>query len=819
MRAHCTAGLLLLLGLLAQSLNAQRLPNTTLTLPPEPPRRGYTLTPAFPTLSFTSPLVITSAPGETNRIFVAERAGQIYAITNLAQPTKTLFLDISSRVNPSGEGGLLGLAFHPGFQTNGWFFTFYTLTTNLGTASPSFHDRVSRFETFTDNPSLADPNSEVPLITQPDQASNHNGGDLHFGPDGYLYVATGDEGGANDTYRNSRRIDGDFFSAVLRLDVDEHPDSLPPNPHPAVGSGYSIPKDNPFVQATEFNGTPVDPSKVRTEFWAVGLRNPWRMSFDTPTGRLYCGDVGQNLWEEVNILQAGKDYGWNYREGLHPFTGTPPDGLSFEDPIWEYPHSGSSTNSGRSITGGVVYRGTRLSQLIGHYVFADFANGNVWSLLYDGSTVSSFQRITTTSLIAEFGEDPSNGDILAATLNGSILRLTYTDPPVGDPLPPTLADTGAFADLATLTPHPGIEPYSVNTPFWSDNAIKTRWFSIPDTNLLVTFSSSTPWAAPAGTVWIKHFDMEMTNGVPESRRRLETRFLVQTTNSSYGLTYRWDETQSNATLVPEEGLNETLLIDNGLGEIREQTWRYPSRGECAVCHTPVAGHALSFNTPQLNRTGSIASQTGNQIELLSRLGYFTNPPATTTNLPAFSAVDDASATISHRVRSYLAVNCVQCHQPGGVARGEWDARYSTALANAGIINGPLANTFNNAANRVLTPGNADLSMLLQRIEQTGPNHMPPLATYIPNQPAIDLLKAYILEDLPSLSLEWQHPENNPPALSLKGSPEIPVQLQSSTNLEQWSPNTNVTLNASGEFTLPLHQSPTSPAFYRLLLAP
>jgi hypothetical protein len=762
---------------------------------------------------------LTSAPGETNRIFVAERAGQIYAITNLSNPTKSLFLDISSRVNPSGEGGLLGLAFHPGFQTNGWFFTFYTLTTNLSGASPSFHDRVSRFHTFPENRALADPDSEVPLITQPDQASNHNGGDIHFGPDGYLYVATGDEGGANDTYRNSRRIDRDFFSAVLRLDVDERPGNLPPNPHPAIGSGYSIPSDNPFINTTQFNGSPIEPNQVRTEFWAVGLRNPWRMSFDPPTGRLYCGDVGQNLWEEINILLPGKDYGWNYREGFHAFTGTPPNGITFEDPIWEYPHSGSSTNSGKSITGGLVYRGTRLSQLTGHYVFADFANGNVWSLHYDGSSVSDFQHLTTASLIAEFGEDPSNGDVLAATLNGSILRLTYTDPPVGDPLPPTLADTGAFADLVTLTPNPGIEAYAVNAPFWSDNAVKSRWFSIPNTNLLATFNASSPWIAPAGTVWIKHFDMEMTNGIPESQRRLETRFLVQTTNSSYGITYRWDETQTNAFLVPEEGLNESLFIHTGQDEVQEQTWRYPSRGECAVCHTPVAGHALSFNTAQLNRTGSIANEAGNQIDLLSSLGYFHNPPETTTNLPTFSAVDDPTTPVSHRVRSYLAVNCVQCHQPGGVARGDWDARYTVPLAEAGILNGPLANTFNNEANRVLVPGNTELSMLLQRIEQPGPNHMPPLATYVPNQPAIDLLKTYILQDLTTLSLELQNPTPTQPTLSLNGSPEVPVQIQYSTNLTQWSQLTNLILNSSGHNNLPLPPSPTTPSFYRLLLAP
>ena len=305
--------------------------NSTLALPLEP--NQYATLDAFPGLHFDRPVALVSPPGDSNRLFIVEQFGRIQVITNLNSPNTTLFLDISDRVtSPYGEGGLLGLAFHPGYPTNRYFFLFYTLDTTTA-AGTGFHDRLSRFEISPTDPNQALPDSEVPLITQLDEADNHNGGDLHFGPDGYLYVSLGDEGGFGGNYGNSQRIDKDFFSAILRIDVDQHAGSLPPNPHSASSTNYAVPADNPFVGATSFNSGTVDPNQVRTEFWAVGLRNPWRFSFDSLTGRLYCGDVGQGGREEIDLIVRGGNYGWNYREGTAPYSGSPPDGVTFVEPI------------------------------------------------------------------------------------------------------------------------------------------------------------------------------------------------------------------------------------------------------------------------------------------------------------------------------------------------------------------------------------------------------------------------------------------------------------------------------------------------------
>ncbi|MFZ4733904.1 MAG: PQQ-dependent sugar dehydrogenase, partial [Pirellulales bacterium] len=237
--------------------------------------------------------------------------------------------------------------------------------------------------------------SEIRLFAQRDEASNHNGGDLHFGPDGFLYVALGDEGGGNDSYANGQRIDRDLFAGLLRIDVDQRPGSLPPNRNAANGwmitTNYAIPADNPFVGASTFNGASINPTNVRTEFYAVGLRNPWRFSFDPATGDLWIGDVGQDRWEMVFVSRAGANHGWPFREGrvAGPRTGAPVGFLTepafrHVPPVHVYAH-GSGNDRGNSITGGRVYRGGRITALHGAYVFADYVNGNVWALRRDAA--------------------------------------------------------------------------------------------------------------------------------------------------------------------------------------------------------------------------------------------------------------------------------------------------------------------------------------------------------------------------------------------------------------------------------------------------
>jgi glucose/arabinose dehydrogenase len=748
----------------ASSGPIERVPNNTLQMPAAPPVYGYAISNAFPGLTFDRPIGMATPPGETNRLFIIERPGRVIAITNLAAPTRTVFLDITARGIPTGsENGLLGIAFHPGYATNRYFFLFYSLnTTTTGTGGGNgLHQRISRFQASASDPAHASPDTELPLITQFHRAANHNGGDLHFGPDGYLYIALGDEGGGNDQYNNSQIIDRNFFAAIARIDVDNRSENLLPNPHAAVNpSSYRVPLDNPYVGATSFNGQAVNPGQVRTEFWAVGLRNPWRMSFDPVTDWLYCADVGQSAREEINIIIKGGNYGWAFREGTinGPKVAQTPPGFTHINPILEYSR-GTGAMQGNSITGGLVYRGNRIPGLYGHYIFADYVSGNVWALHSDGSTARDWRRLTGETGIVSFGADPRNGDILWANMAaGAIKRLVFV-PISGAPYPPTLADTGAFSDLETLTPNPGIIPYEINVPFWSDGAIKTRWFSIPNINSRITFRASTNYTFPVGGVWIKHFDMEMTNGVAESRRRLETRFIVRHSGSSsiYGVTYRWDPALGAAVLVPEEGMDEELhIVENGV--IRTQVWRYPSQSECTICHTrsTLGGLMLGFNTPQLHRDVNYGGVTMNQIEALSRAGYFNSNVTQISTMRALAHPTNEAYSVEYRARSWLNANCVHCHQRFG-APGNFDTRMVFPLSEANIVHGALLNDWGDPENRAIKPGSLEHSMILTRVATLGPGRMPPVASNVPDQEGIAILREWILHGLANYQTfeQWQ----------------------------------------------------------------
>jgi hypothetical protein len=293
---------------------------------------------------------------------------------------------------------------------------------------------------------------------------------------------------------------------------------------------------------------------------------------------------------------------------------------------------------------------------------------------------------------------------------------------------------------------------------------------VPNTNLTINFNPNSNWSFPTGSVWIKHFELELTNGVPESRKRLETRFIVRNTNGVYGITYRWDSA-SNATLVPEGGTNDTFIINDG-GTLRTQVWHYPSRSECLTCHTPIGGLAIGFNTAQLNRDHDYGTGVTNQLAALSDAGYFS---ATVSNRYLFRtlvAADDETVSREYRVRSYLAANCVQCHQPLGPTPTMWDARISTIGPQAGIINGALNNNFGDTNNRVIVPGSLSNSILFQRVANFGVSHMPPLDTTVINTQAVGLLAAWITNDLAGYQsfTDWQlvyfGSTNNPNAATL-----------------------------------------------------
>lgn len=725
--------------------------------PPSPPLRlpaqpASGLEPGLGNLRFTSPVVVTTPPGETNRLFVVEQPGRIVVVTNLANPTRTVFLDLTASTVSGGEQGLLGLAFHPDYATNGRFFVFRTLTATTRGATNRLHDRLSEFRVSTNNPNRA-ATTETILFQQFDEASNHNGGDLHFGPDGYLYVSLGDEGGGNDQYNNGQTITRDFFAGILRLDVDRRPASLPPNPHPAneaFPDAYRVPPDNPYVGSTSFLGRPItDPSRVRTEFYVVGLRNPWRMAFDRVTGELWVADVGQSARESIFITRAGANHGWPFREGpiAGPRSSSAPAGFTsnpdfqFIPPLHAYSH-GSSATQGRSITGGFVYRGTRFPQLAGAYVFADYVSGNVWALRRQATGAPQVERLLGEGGISAFGPDPRDGDVLLADLDGGRVLRLVPGATGGQPLPATLADTGAFANTRTLEPATGVVPYEVNLPFWSDGAEKRRWFHVPG-NLQIDFTPTGPWLAPTGTVWVKHFDLPLGPSPTAPRQRLETRFLVRNASGVYGVTYRWTSA-TNAVLVADEGESATYDITDATGP-RTVTWRFPSRAECLACHNEAAGGSLSFETAQLAR--DIPQPDGtpvSQIRALAHAGYLRNPPAHPGAYRRHPDPDDEQVSLEARARAYLAVNCAPCHRPGGtVGGGFFDTRLETPTDLANLILGPLNDAGENPAQRVLVPGQPDHSELLRRIQTPGPDRMPPIGSGVVDVRGANLLERWI----------------------------------------------------------------------------
>jgi len=283
------------------------------------------------------------------------------------------------------------MAFHPKYKETGEFFVFYT---NKNTKVRQ--NVVSRFRVMKDDPNKADPKSEEILMTFDHPYWNHDGGTICFGKDGYLYITHGDGGAANDLHDNGQKM-STWLGKILRIDVNAKSD----------GKAYAIPKDNPFV----------DVKGAAPEIYALGLRNVWRMSFDRKTGQLWAADVGQNLYEEINLIKKGGNYGWNRREGLHPFgalgVGTKKDLI---DPIWEYHH-----DVGKSITGGSVYRGSRVPELDGRYIYGDYVSSKVWALMYDeklGRVVSNREIKSPNKPVYSFGED-EQGEMYMLTASGN----------------------------------------------------------------------------------------------------------------------------------------------------------------------------------------------------------------------------------------------------------------------------------------------------------------------------------------------------------------------------------------------------------------
>ena len=702
---------------------------------PDPPN-PYGTAVAFPNLQFDEPLTMTVVPG-TNRLAVAERGGRIYTFENdLATSRKDLLLDTG---RPT-----FGLVFHPQFAENGYLYVFMHLLDDPSDFSPD-GSRVSRYQADTRRPLQADPSSEEVLFVW--RAGGHNGGCLQFGPDGYLYAALGDASGIADELNTGQDI-SDLPASILRIDVD----------HPSGDLPYGIPEDNPFV----------DVPGARGEIWAYGLRQVWKFSFDPATGILWAGEVGQDLWEEIIPIQKGGNYGWSVKEGNHPFRPDREEGPTpILPPLVEHSHT-----EARSITGGYVYHGSRLEELKGAYIYGDYDTGKLWSLRYDGEQLTE-QRELADALLrpVAFGQDPAGEVYILDHIGGRIHHLVPAPPPSADALefPRKLSETGLFSSTKDLTPAPGLIPYSVNSPLWSDGAVKQRYIALPGESKIeynrVVYPQPSPgaprgWRFPDGTVLVKTFLMEMEAGNPQSLRRLETRLLhhKRTPGSDEvgaqvwrGYVYVWNDEQTDAHLLEAGGADLELTIKDpsAPGGSRDQTWRFPSRGECIGCHTTPAKYVLGVNTLQMNKDHDYGGVIANQLSTLEHLGVFSEPlPWPPEHLPRLYDHRDESVPLDLRARSYLQSNCAHCHIKWGGGNADFQVLFTLPPEEFGLIDVPPAHgKFDIPDARLLAPGDPERSLIHFRMGKLGLGRMPHIASNVVDKEAVKLIYDWI-EQLP-----------------------------------------------------------------------
>jgi glucose/arabinose dehydrogenase/mono/diheme cytochrome c family protein len=570
----------------------RRIPWTTSRVigSPNPPP-PYRVRRAFPKLKVPCPIGVAHEPGTDNLLLIHQLwpwggAGRILRIKDDdATDQSELLLKV--------DGIAYGVAFHPNFLKNGYLF----VGSNGPYEGKAKTTRVIRYTIDRKPPHKIVPGSAKMIIEWP--SDGHNGGDLAFGNDGLLYITSGDGTSDSDTNLTGQDL-SKLLAKVLRIDVD----------HPAPGKTYAVPPDNPFVGV----------KGVRPETWAYGFRNPWRLHYDRPTGDLWVGQNGQDLWEQVYLVKKGANYGWSVMEGSHPFYPSRKAGPTpFSLPIAEHHHS-----EFRSLTGGVVYRGKKLPDLRGVYLYGDWSTGKIWGIRHKDGKPTWHQELASTRLqITGFGID-SRGELLVADHGGGYYRLEPT-PKGGKPpkFPTRLSETGLFLSVKEHRPQPGLIPYDVNAALWSDGAAKERFLALPGT-AQIDYTSWRGWNCPDGTVLVKTFSLDLEAGNPRSRRRTETRLLTRQQGEWAGYSYLWNDEQTDATLVGAAGLDRRFTIRDpqAPGGRRQQTWHYPSRAECMVCHSRAANWVLGLTTLQMNRDYDYGSVRDNQLRTLEHLGVF-----------------------------------------------------------------------------------------------------------------------------------------------------------------------------------------------------
>lgn len=686
----------------ASGLDAR--PGNTSCLAPERATGSTTIgtEKVFPNLPrFTGePVQMLQIKSDSSRWFVVERHGIVRVFDNRQDVTTTSeFTNIDARVDSAcAECGLLGMAFHPDFPATPRVYLTYTSMDRTEIRGPDTH--LSEF-TSNDGGRTLDPESERIILNIPKVSEHHHGGSIAFGPDGFLYISTGD--GAQSSADNGQRLTT-LKGKILRIDI-----------RGTTGTAlYRIPADNPFAASTTLcnqnNGT--GPQNC-PEIYAWGFRNPWRMTFDRATGDLWLGDVGENDIEEVDRVQRGGNYGWRCYEGTLNVASRWPTGASCAGktnllpPVAEFTH-----DVGHVVIGGVVYRGNAIPSLTGRYVFGSFA-GYIWDIPNDTQPTLNILPGLVSGLRPSSFNEGNDGEIYMTNIYRDLQRITGSTGGGGAGVATQLSATGCVNASNATQPASGLIPYSPNAPFWSDGAAKERWMALPD-GKNITVGADGDWDFPNGTVLMKNFRLD--------NRLIETRLFMRHPDGVWaGYTYEWNAQQTDATLV-RGGKRVT---------IGGQPWIYPSEGQCVQCHTEAAGFTLGLETKQLaaHITYPQTGRDAHQLVTLNEIHALTTDIANPTDVVPYPNPTGTAGTLGERARAYLHSNCSQCHRPSGGSTANMDLRYSTAFADTQTCNvSPGLGDLGIADARLIVPGAAARSVLIARMSRRDASGMPTIGS-------------------------------------------------------------------------------------------
>jgi putative heme-binding domain-containing protein len=754
MRAVCFA--LLVAG---SVVAADRVPWTAgkVTGSPEPPP-PYTAKHIYPAAKFNHPLLIARMP-TADWLFVGEQDGKIFTL-NPKQPDAKpeLFADLKANYakltpNPAAKEFefVYGLVFHPDYAKNRTCFVCYTLKGKKGPKVGQFDpeknlpdgSRVSRFKVTAEEgkPPTLDMGSEEVVITFPQ--GGHNGGDLHFGPDGYLYISTGDAADPNPPDQLKTGTDcSDLLSSVLRIDINNMAD----------GKNYAIPKDNPFVNLKHQGKV------VRPEIWSYGFRNPWRMSFDRKTGDLWVGDVGWEQWEMVHKLSKGSNHGWSVTEGRQPINSQldPGPTPTITPPVVELDHSQAA-----SVNGGYVYRGKKFPELDGKYVFSDYMTKRFWAATIKGDRCTELvDLVDPTIRSACFGEDNAGELFFADYDTGLIYTFEKNTRPAYDPkaFPTKLSATGLFTAVKDHKLADGVYPFSVNVQAWADGATSERFVALPgksavqwhDERQKIGYVEWLPFSQvfPKDSVLGRTLTLELE---PGKTKRIETQLLHYDGAFWQAYTFAWNDDQTDAELVPADGSEKYLTVADKRvpGGKREQTWSFASRTQCLTCHTPWAEVTLAFNPDQLNKPVNGKNQLAAMCDLgmIERLDKAKKPKeaftdANTAKLGKHTDPHDDKAKLDDRARSYLHVNCSHCHRNGGGGSVPFELTKGSDLKQVLDVK-PTRGDFGIPNARIIAAEQPYQSTLFYRMSKFGKDRMPHIGSELPDADGLELIEDWI----------------------------------------------------------------------------